>query len=126
MASARGRGAIFLAGAAGILAAVALALALVDAGPLVAQVSDICNDELAAIYAVIITLVVLSAAAGALRYLIERLNVEAEALEYRDARGRFERAERRLARGADPATGTPANEEAAKRVVSEDFGRLAL
>ena len=121
----QGLGAIFLAGAAGILAAVALALALVDAGPLVARVSDIRNDELAAIYAVIITLVVLSAAAGALRYLIERLNVEAEALEYRDARGRFERAERRLAGGADPATGTPANEEAAKRVVCE-LGRLAL
>jgi hypothetical protein len=33
-------------------------------------------------------------AAGAKRYLTERLNIEAEALEYRDARRRFERADR--------------------------------
>ncbi len=67
----------------------------------------------------------ISAAAGALRYLMERLNVEAEALEYRDACDRFERAERQLARGSDPATGAPADEEAARRVVYE-LGRLAL
>jgi len=36
---------------------------------------------------------------------MERLNIEAEALEYRDARRRFERAERRLARGSDPGSG---------------------
>ena len=80
---------------------------------------------MAAIYAVLAGLVVLSAVAGALRYLMERLNVEAEALEYRDARDRFERAERRLARGSDPATGVPADEDAARRVVYE-LGRLAL
>jgi hypothetical protein len=81
--------------------------------------------ELAAICAVLAGLVVLSAVAGALRYLMERLNVEAEALEYRDARDRFERAERRLARGSDPATGVPADEDEARRVVYE-LGRLAL
>ncbi len=121
----RGLGVLLLTGASGILAAVPLALALVGAGPLIVRVSDIRSDELAAIYAVIIGLVVLSAGAGALRYLMERLNIEAEALEYRDARGRFERAERRLARGSDPATGTPADEEAAKEVIC-DLGRLAL
>jgi hypothetical protein len=68
---------------------------------------------------------VLSAAAGAWRYLTERLNIEAEALEYRNARGRFERAERCLAKGSDPTTGAPANEEAARRLVYE-LGFLAL
>jgi hypothetical protein len=56
---------------------------------------------------------------------MERLNIEAEALEYRDALGRFERAERRLARAADPATGTPADQKAARDIVFE-LGCLAL
>ena len=83
------------------------------------------DSSLAATFAAIAGLVVLTAIAGALRYLKERLNIEAEALEYRDALGRFERAEMRLARGSDPRTGAPADEEAAKRVVYE-LGRLAL
>jgi hypothetical protein len=69
--------------------------------------------------------VVLYAIAGAMRYLMERLNIEAEALEYRDARARFELAERRLAPGSDPVSGAPADEEAAQRLVHE-LGRLAL
>jgi hypothetical protein len=121
----QGSGAVLLTGALGALAAVAFALALIGAGPLIAAATGVPDPDLAVKYAVLAGLVVLSAAAGALRYLMERLNVEAEALEYRDARGRFERAERHLARGSDPATGTPADEEAAKRVVYE-LGCLAL
>jgi hypothetical protein len=121
----RGSGAILLTGALGALAAVAFALALLAAGPLIADATGLRSGDLAATYAILAGLVVLSAIAGALRYLMERLNIEAEALEYRDARGRFERAERALARGADPATGAPADEKAAQRVVYE-LGRLAL
>jgi hypothetical protein len=121
----RGWGAIFLTGALGALAAVGIALALTNAGALIADVTGMQEAELAAKYALLASLVVISAAAGALRYLMERLNVEAEALEYRDARDRFERAERSLARGSDPATGAPADEATATRVVYE-LGRLAL
>jgi hypothetical protein len=121
----QGWGAVLLTGALGAVAAVGFALALIGAGPLIAAATGVPDPDLAVKYAVLAGLVVLSAAAGALRYLMERLNVEAEALEYRDARGRFERAERHLARGSDPGTGAPADEEAAKRVVYE-LGCLAL
>lgn len=121
----RGWGAILLTGAVGALAAVSFALALNAAGPLVAEATGLYEPDLAAKYALLASLVVISATAGALRYLMERLNIEAEALEYRDARDRFERAERRLAHGSDPATGAPADEDAARRVVYE-LGRLAL
>ena len=121
----QGFGAIFLTGAFGALAAIGFALAFVNAGPLIAGATGMHDSSLAATFAAIAGLVVLTAIAGALRYLKERLNIEAEALEYRDALGRFERAEMRLARGSDPRTGAPADEEAAKRVVYE-LGRLAL
>ena len=105
--------AIILTGALGALAAVGFALALNGAGARIADATGLHETDLAAKYALLAFLVVISAAAGALRYLMERLNVEAEALEYRDARDRFERAERRLARGSDPATGVPADVPAA-------------
>lgn len=73
----------------------------------------------------VVGLVVLSAWAGAWRYLTERRNVEAEALEYPEAEGRFERAERLLAPGSDPATGTPQDEARAQALVLE-LGRLAM
>jgi hypothetical protein len=76
-------------------------------------------------FALISVLVIISAGAGALRYLMERLNIEAEALDYRDALGRFERAERRLAPGSDPKTGMPADEKTARQIVYE-LGCLAL
>lgn len=121
----RGLGAIVLTGALGALAAVILALAFVSAGPHIVDVSRMSDAHSAVTNGVIAGLVVLSAFAGALRYLMERLNIEAEALEYRDARGCFERAENRLARGLDPETGTPSDEEAAKRIVYE-LGYVAL
>jgi hypothetical protein len=121
----RGWSAILLTGALGALAAVGFALALMDTGAFIADATGLHDPDLAAKYALLAFLVVISAAAGALRYLMERLNIEAEALEYRDACDRFERAERRLARGSDPATGAPADEDAARRVVYE-LGRLAL
>ncbi len=121
----RGWGAIILTGMLGALAAVGFALALNSAGAFIADATDLHEPDLAAKYALLALLVVISAAAGALRYLMERLNVEAEALEYRDACDRFERAERRLARGSNPATGAPADEDVARRVVYE-LGRLAL
>jgi hypothetical protein len=109
----------------GILAAGFLFLGLVTAGPLMARVADLPESREAVTSAVQVTLVVLSALAGALRYRVERLNVEGEALEYRDAQARFERAEKLLAPGSDPATGTPADEDDARRLVDE-LGRLAL
>jgi hypothetical protein len=127
----QGLPAIVLTGAMGALAATGIALALVNAGHHIAFVvawltgsSKTPEGDLAS-FALISVLVVISALAGALRYRMERLNIEAEALEYRDALGRFERAERRLARAADPATGTPADQKAARDIVFE-LGCLAL
>jgi hypothetical protein len=132
----QGLQAIVLTGALGALAAIWLALAFINAEPLIIDLIDRLARVLGlggeapdhyytVINAVISALVVLYAIAGAKRYLMERLNIEAEALEYRDARARFELAERRLAPGSDPASGTPADEEAAQRLVHE-LGRLAL
>jgi hypothetical protein len=115
----------FLTGVLGTLAAIVFALAFISAGPLTAAVTGLGEGNLAVKYSVLAGLVVISAVAGARRYLMERLNVEAEALDYRDACDRFERAERLLAPGADPVTGAPADEAAARRVVHE-LGRLAL
>jgi hypothetical protein len=119
-----GPAAVALTGALGGAAAVALALGLMNAGPMLEQWTGMHEDE-AVRSAVLVGLVGLSAIAGAWRYLTERLNVEAEALEYRDARGWFERAERSLARGSEPGTGAPADAEAARRLVYQ-LGRLAL
>jgi hypothetical protein len=121
----QGWGAMTLTFIFGILAAGFLFLGLVTAGPLMARVADLPESREAVTSAVQVTLVVLSALAGALRYRVERLNVEGEALEYRDAQARFERAEKLLAPGSDPATGTPADEDDARRLVDE-LGRLAL
>jgi hypothetical protein len=107
----RGPGAVFLTAVFGLLAAIGFALAFVSAGRLITDATGI-HDEHRAATIVIAGLVVLTAIAGALRYLIERLNIEAEALEYRDARRRFERAERRLARDWDTEAGGPAHGDA--------------
>jgi hypothetical protein len=131
-----GSQALVLTGVLGTIAAVFIARAFINAEPLivglVTRIEHIRDPlaqgpdpRLAVINAVISALVVLYAIAGAKRYLMERLNIEAEALEYRDARQRFELAERRLAPGSDPASGTPADEEAAQRLVYE-LGCLAL
>jgi hypothetical protein len=114
--------AIVLAGALGALAVFAFAPAPIGAGLPIAcatDTHDAVSTGTSAKFAIIAVVVVLSAIAGALRYIMDRLNFEAEALEYRDARGRFQLAERRLARGWDPVTGTPADEEGAKRLVYE-------
>jgi hypothetical protein len=130
----RGWPAIVLAGVLGALAALGFALALVNSGPLIAPavtrmtgmaVTDEAGLAELARFALISVLVIISAGAGALRYLMERLNIEAEALDYRDALGRFERAERRLAPGSDPKTGMPADEKTARQIVYE-LGCLAL
>ncbi len=132
----QGLWATVLTGAFGTIAAVLLALAFSNAEPLIIVLIDRLAPVLGAgseppdhghalVNAVISALVVLYAVAGAQRYLMERLNIEAEALEYRDARARFELAERRLAPGSDPVSGAPADEEAAQRLVHE-LGRLAL
>jgi hypothetical protein len=120
----------------GTIAALMLALAFIDVAPLISALvrrlapwlgarSEPPDPDQAITNVVISALVVLYASAGAMRYLMERLNIEAEALEYRDARARFELAERRLAPGSDPVSGAPADEDAAQRLVHE-LGRLAL
>jgi hypothetical protein len=125
-----GRWALVLTGLFGISTAVFIALAFANAGPVIAKATGVV-DPLPFPYHHAITnavtggVVVLYAIAGALRYRMEKLNVEAEALDYRDALRRFERAERRLADGSNPASGAPADEDAGRRIVLE-LGHLAL
>jgi hypothetical protein len=132
----QGLRATILTAVCGTIAALMLALAFIDVEPLVSALvrrlapwlgakSEPPDQHQALTNVVISALVVLYAGAGAMRYLMERLNIEAEALEYRDARARFELAERRLAPGSDPVSGAPADEDAAQRLVYE-LGRLAL
>jgi hypothetical protein len=126
-----GRWALVLTGLLGVLAAVFIGLAFANAGPLIAEATGAIDPHSKFPYhhaitnAVIGGVVVLYAIAGALRYRMEKLNVEAEALDYRDALRRFERAERRLAHGSNPTSGAPADEEEGRRIVLE-LGRLAL
>ena len=72
-----------------------------------------------------ITFIMLTALAGAVRFATERLGLEAEALAYRDALERFERAERFLAAAIDPATGLP-HDPAVCRAVVQELGTMAL
>jgi hypothetical protein len=118
-----------------LIAAVCFAFAAVNAAPVVAELvqrygHDHTADEHEAIkhaaeHIAVVGLVVLSAWAGAWRYLTERRNIEAEALEYPEAQGRFERAERLLAPGSDPTTGAPLDEPRA-RALTVELGLLAL
>jgi len=91
----------------GAIMAFLLSLALISAAP----TPDFTERAL------IVLLVGLSAIAGAWRYLTERLNIEAEAHEYRDAHVRFDRAEHLLA--AEP-------DEGRARAIVFELGRLAL
>ncbi len=67
----------------------------------------------------IVTFVVLTALAGAIRFLTEKFGLEAEALAYRDALGKFEAAERILATNWDSATNEPACPQSAQALVRE-------
>lgn len=69
--------------------------------------------------------VMLSAVAGAVRFVTERLGLEAEALAYRDAREIFRRAEHALAAALDPETGLPRDAAACRALVVE-LGSVAL
>jgi hypothetical protein len=111
----------------GAVAALAIVFTLLSACDWISELTWLEGDEKiqAVPRAIMVCLVVLTAWAGALRYLVERLNIEAEALDYRAARERFERAERELAAGADPQTGTPADQAKACALVRE-LGFLAL
>jgi hypothetical protein len=113
--------------AAGALTAFLISLALVNAAPAIAPaiahyVTNEPPEPIAAKYAMIVSLVVLSAFAGAWRYLTERLNIEAEAHEYHDAHRRFDRAEHLLAAEFAKAE---RDEDRARTIVFE-LGRLAL
>jgi hypothetical protein len=126
-----GAGAVVLTALCGVLTAICLGLAFANAGPVIAELTHSVEPENPDPYhhavtnAVIGGLVSLYAFAGAMRYRMEKLNIEAEALDYRDALRRFERAERRLADGWDSTKKAPADEKAAQRIVFE-LGRLAL
>jgi hypothetical protein len=117
--------AMILTASFGVVAAGSLFLAFVNAAPLLAELLRVHSEEEAVISVALVSLVALSAFAGARRYRTERLNIEAEALEYRDAGVRFEQAERFLAPGSDPKTGAPADEKNARDLVYE-LGHLAL
>lgn len=73
----------------------------------------------------VLVFVLLTAFAGAIRFLTEKLGFEAEALAYRDALNKFQRAEWCFARLADPVTGLPRDDTAARALVLE-LGTLAL
>ena len=73
----------------------------------------------------VITFVMLTTVAGAVRFVTERLGLEAEALAYRDALDKFERAERFLAEAIDPANSRPTDDAACRALVVE-LGTLAL
>lgn len=75
----------------------------------------------------VLLFVMFSATAGAWRYLAEKLNYAALALEYRDARKRFERAERLLTEKIDSKTNRPKKGQCtiAGNIV-HDLGMLAL
>jgi hypothetical protein len=117
----------FVAGAG---TAILITLGLFDLAPAIA----LClKGELpvatVAKYEMIVALVVLSALAGAWRYLTERLNIEAEAHEYHDAHRRFERAEHLLAEEFErmPLEPEQAQErEARAREIVLQLGRAAL
>ncbi|MGD0430713.1 MAG: hypothetical protein ABSA58_06430, partial [Acetobacteraceae bacterium] len=69
--------------------------------------------------------VVLTAIAGAGRFLLEKLGWGAEALAYRDALDKFERAERILTAETDPVTGMPNDEDKCRELVLR-LGTMAL
>jgi len=73
----------------------------------------------------IVTIVMLSALAGAIRYVLEKLNFAAQAQGYQDVLGRFERAERLMAQGPDGAPGISANESEARALI-KDLAMIAL
>ena len=117
-----------------LAAAAALALALIRLGPVLPHGSHgeaargghcanphAGHPDHAVDSAVIVCLVVLSAIAGAIRYLTEKLGYEAEAIEYRGALQRFWRAEEILCEAADD----PDRQQEAHDVVLE-LGRMAL
>jgi hypothetical protein len=74
-----------------------------------------------------VVLVVLTAAAGAMRFHTEKRGWEAEAFAYGDALNKFERAEKAFATLVDPATGEPTNANADKaRDLVRALGLLAM
>lgn len=73
----------------------------------------------------VVFVVLLTALAGAIRFLTEKLGLEAEALTYRDALDKFERAERFLASKTDPVTRAPTDPQVWQALVLE-LGILAL
>ena len=103
----------------GLGAAVLLALA---AQILVAPFGEHPADF--AKYAMIVFVVFLPALGAMLRFLSEKLAVEAEALSYREAYGWFEHADRLLTT-LRPGNGNDADDAAARRIV-RDLGILAL
>jgi hypothetical protein len=113
--------------AIGIGAAMVIALAIQSGAIWLAGSADVEATDLVANAKdlTIVVIVMLSAIAGAIRYVSENLNFEAQALGYRDALQRFKRAERLLAKGTDANSGNPADEPLARQVVHE-LALLAL
>jgi uncharacterized membrane-anchored protein len=116
--------------AIGLLTALLIALALTSIAPALAAYFKLDEPVAAAKSAMVVWLVGLSAIAGAWRYLTERLNIEAEAHEYRDAHRRFDRAEHLLAAEFNKLDALPQEnrvqaEERMQTIVFE-LGRLAL
>jgi MFS family permease len=104
----------------GLIMGSLLSLAILELAPLLQAGAP----QATAVKLMMVVLIGLSAAAGARRYLLERLNIEAEAHDYRNARQRFERAEHLLWTWRGDA-GEPTNPTAARKLVI-DLGHLAL
>jgi hypothetical protein len=128
-------GAWTLTGAASLVAACCLWIATTGLGePLAWMVNHLATKEHAAhpVEAAeamrrltVVVVVLLTALAGAIRFVTEKLGLEAEALTYRDALDKFERAERFVARETDPATRAPRDPKVWRALVLE-LGLLAL
>jgi putative Mn2+ efflux pump MntP len=82
------------------------------------------NTDLLTEYMAILVIAFLPALAGALRFVSEKMAVEAEALSYRDALGWFEKAARLLTE-ARPGQGHPEADARARGIVLH-LGKLAL
>jgi len=118
-------GSLWLTAGIGLVAAASLALGLLGIAVALSHTTAGELEREAVHKAIIVPSVILSAIAGALHFLNEKLGYEPEALAYREALDHFERAKRELASVTDPVSGEPTDMEHYGRIV-RDLGILAL
>ncbi|MGE0222822.1 MAG: hypothetical protein AB7F35_14140 [Acetobacteraceae bacterium] len=115
----------YLVAAAGLICAVPLAFGMYDFGVRIAAGADVHDAHHTAHAVVVITLVLLLAVSGAIRFAAEKLAWETEALAYGEARERFERAGAVLA-AIDASAAPEESKVQQKQAVIRELGRRAL